>query len=227
MNLLELAQRTKRESGRTGPAPTALVGSSAADRQLFDWVSDAWQTLQTDAHEWLWMRQQINAPLTPTIGTYAGTDLLATDFGRFRSPSRDYTVRAYVVGTPSQLWRLQHITLDRFRERFVDADVEDGPPQFWTLDEVGRLLLGPAPDQGYFVKADYYIEPTTLAADADEPEMPERFHMMLVWRAVAEVAMFDAAPELLARARNNYETWFSRLVLDQTEPIRFQIRPLA
>lgn len=227
MNLLELAQRAKRESGRTGSAPVSLASASTADRQFFDWVADAWLQVQTDEREWLWMRSHIDAPLTPTVGTYAGTDLGATDFGRFRKSSRDYTVRVYNNSDPSQLWRCKFLPLDMFRQRYADVDVTDAPPQHWTLDESNQLLLGPAPDLAYFVKCDYYIEPTVLDADADEPGMPSRFHILLVWRAVAECALFDAAPELLARARANYEAAYSRLIGDQTEAIRFDLTPLA
>ena len=54
-----------------------------------------------------------------------------------------------------------------------------------------------------------------MAADADTPDMPSEFHLLLVWRALQEVAKFDAAPEVLARAEKNHAGMVHRLLLDQ------------
>ena len=88
-------------------------------------------------------------------------------------------------------------------------------PIGWTFDESNNLLLGPPPALAYKLRQEYLMEPSELTADADTPDMPNRFHMLLVWLALEQVAMFDAAPEVLARAEKNSAALRTRLLLDQ------------
>nr|HPL79494.1 hypothetical protein [Burkholderiaceae bacterium] len=68
----------------------------------------------------------------------------------------------------------------------------------------------------YKLRIEYWKEPSELAADADTPDMPDRFHMLLVWAALQEVAKFDAAPEVLARAEKNHGALKFALTMDQS-----------
>lgn len=50
-----------------------------------------------------------------------------------------------------------------------------------------------------------------LVADADVPTMPEEFHMLIVWRALASYAESEESPALFAKAMRNQAPIFNRL----------------
>ena len=215
MNYLELVQRLHRESGRSTAAPTTVVGASERHARLFDWVADAWRNLQIE-REWRWMRTTLDVPLIVSQQTYdASTDLSATRFRRWRTDDENYNPWLYIAGSPNSLWPLTYTQLDEFRELYVYRTWGATTPVAWTFDESNRLLVGPQPALAYKLRAEYWMSPTELAADADEPDMPSEFHLLLMWRALEEVAKFDAAPEVLARAEKNHSGMVFKLLLDQ------------
>ena len=214
MNYLAGVQRLHRESGRSTAAPTSVVGANERHARLFDWYADAWRNLQGE-REWRWMRASLDVALVVGQQTYTATDLAATRFGRWRAEDFDYDVQAYVYGSQNAIWRLSYRQLDNFRQQWIHRTMGSSQPIEWTIDEADQLLLGPAPSEPYQLRIDYWKEPAELALDADEPDMPARFHMMLVWRALQDVAMFDAAPEVLARAEKNYGDLKDALLRDQ------------
>lgn len=215
MNYLQLVQRLHRESGRSTAAPTTVVGANERHARLFDWVADAWRNLQTE-REWRWMRNTLDVALTAGQQTYTGTGLGASRFRRWRMDDDTYNPWGYVDGSINSLWPLQYVQLDEFRSLYVYRTWGTTRPVAWTFDETNQLLVAPAPDQAYKLRIEYWKSPTELAADADTPDMPDEFHLLLMWRALEEVAKFDAAPEVLARAEKNHAALRHRLLLDQS-----------
>ena len=220
MNYLQLVQRLHRESGRSGSGPTAIIGASKDHQRLFDWVADACRNLESRPIDWRWLRESLTA--APTVsgqGDYTGTDLGATDFGRWRVFSDDYTVKCYLPATPTNVWRLAWMEPEQFKERYDDLQPADGKPMHWTISDGDALRIGPAPDDIYSLKVDYLREPQELAADADVPGLPARFHLMLMWRALVDVGKFDNAADVLARASTNFAALESALIDDQARAI--------
>lgn len=228
MNYLQLVQRLKRESARSGGPPAGIGVLSGDDINLGNWIADAWREVQRKRMDWAWMRKTIAGPLSLGVLAYPATtiDALATNLASWQDPSDDYTVRAYAVaGKPINLTWLPY---ERFQALFLVETRPNGSPLYWSVAPNKSLLIGPAPDTaGYTVSADYRAKPTELVADADTPDMPEQFHMLLVWRGLLEVAGFDAAPEVEARARRNMRVAWSDLLDDQAPRIQLTSEPLA
>ena len=215
MNYLQLVQRLHRESGRSTAAPTGVSGASERHARLFDWIADAWRELQTE-REWRWMRSTLDVALTVGQQTYNATsDLGATRFRRWRLDDDTYNPFLYINGSPNTLWPLQYTQLDEFRELYVYRTWGNTTPVAWTFDEANQLLVGPQPALAYKLRQEFWKEPTELAADADEPDMPSEFRLLLMWTALEEVAKFDAAPEVLARAEKNRAGMAHKLLMDQ------------
>jgi hypothetical protein len=57
--------------------------------------------------------------------------------------------------------------------------------------------------------------------------MPSQFHMTIMWKAMMQIAQFDAAPENVSRANDKYEEILSSLMLDQGPGLTINARPLA
>ena len=214
MNYLQLVQRLHSESGRSTAAPTTVTGANDRHARLFNWVADAWRELQGE-RSWRWMRTTLDVALTVGQQTYAPADLSASRFGRWRPEDDTYSPYVYISGSPNAMWPMAQWNLDEFRARFIYRTWGNSTPIAWSFDESNQLLIGPGPALAYKLRAEYWKEPSELAADADTPDMPSRFHLMLMWRALQEVAKFDAAPEVLARAEKNHAEMKSRLLLDQ------------
>lgn len=221
MNYLQLVQRLHRESGRSGSGPTTITGATKDHARLFDWVADAWRNLQSRPIDWRWMREGLDGPTTLAQTSYTGADLGASDFGRWRQLSHDYTVKAYLAAAPTQVWRLMWLELDEFKRRFEDQAPAAGQPQFWSISDDDELMIGPQSDVVYQIKAEYHREPSELAADGDEPELPNRHHMILVWAALVQVGIFDNAPDVLSRARDNFAAMEASLIDDSARLISF------
>ena len=215
MNYLQLVQRLHRESGRSTAAPTTVVNANERHARLFDWVADAWRNLQIE-REWRWMRTTLDVALTVGKQTYTGAELGATRFRRWRLDDDTYNPWLYIDGSPNTLWPLQYTQLDEFRELYVYRTWGATTPVAWTFDEANQLIVGPQPALAYKLRMEFWKSPTDLAADVDAPDMPEEFHLLLMWRALQEVAKFDAAPEVLARAEKNHAGLMHRLLLDQS-----------
>lgn len=88
------------------------------------------------------------------------------------------------------------------------------------------LAFGPSPDRAYFIGAEYYQKPTEFSADGDEPALPDRFHMMIVYRAMMFYGGFEAAPEVYQRGEFEFKRLMDRLTLDQL-PTTVSGPPLA
>ena len=215
MNYLQLVQRLHRESGRSTAAPTTVVNANERHARLFDWVADAWRNLQIE-REWRWMRTTLDVALTVGQQTYTGAGLGADRFRRWRLDDDTYNPWLYIDGSPNTLWPLQYTQLDEFRELYVYRTWGATTPVAWTFDEANQLIVGPQPALAYKLRMEFWKSPTELAADVDAPDMPEEFHLLLMWRALQEVAKFDAAPEVLARAEKNHAGLMHRLLLDQS-----------
>jgi hypothetical protein len=82
------------------------------------------------------------------------------------------------------------------------------------------LNLGPPPTAGYTVTADYYVAPTAMDADDDEPTgLPLPFHMLIVYLAMTYYAAYESAPEVLDRGQAGYAPMMRRLERLHAQPV--------
>lgn len=230
MDYITLIQRLKRESGRSGGPPASVAVLSGDDINLGNWIADAWREVQRKRMDWAWMRKTVAGALVADQMAYAVTDLQAdaAPLARWQDETEYYApmVRNTVAG--GQPWALRWMPYEKFQAIYLRGTPTPGGPQYWTQATDKKILIGPAPNTSdYVLTADYWTAPTELVADADEPAMPEQFHMLLVWRALLEVAGFDAAPEVELRARRNLRMAWSDLIDDQAPRVQLDDEPLA
>lgn len=158
--------------------------------------------------------------------TLSGPAVSMAPFGRWQVPTDEYTVRISL--SPVDVYELGWVSYEEFQRRYIATAVDDGQPRWWSVSPAGQLLIAPAPDSGlYSIEADYWARPTELLLDDDEPDMPAQFHMLIVWRALLEVAAFDSAPEVETRATRNIKIIWRDLVDDQAPRIQLTDVPLA
>lgn len=228
MNYLALAQRVKRESGRssTGLSPTTFVGASQPDLDLFNAVADALRDIENMPRNWKWMWAQTLAPLGIGNVAYTPASLGAPTWAYWKPESVDYKPTAFDPSNTQTEWKLTFVDYDTFAQSFLRGAHTPGAPQYWSIGPDGSFLVGPKPDIAYTLRADYFTVPQTLAVDGDIPRMPDRFHMLIVWRALESVAITDNAPEKVAKAERMAGPIETTLILDQGERLRMTARTM-
>ena len=218
MTFLELVNRLRVECGVSGPALSTVAGQLAGSEnaRMVAWIQQAWIDIQTSKEDWLFLREpfQFNTVTQQQIYTPAQAGITTTDFGNWKRDS----FRCSSVGSnyaDEQL--LNYMEWTTFRNLYIYANMRFtyARPVVVTIDPHKNLGFGAIPDIPYVIVGEYYTQPVPLTLDADEPAIPTRFHMMIVYRAMMYYAGYEAAPEVMSRGEFEYKRLASRLEIDQ------------
>lgn len=229
MNYLQLANRVKSESARSGGTIASKATAFGDDVRIFGWLANAWVELQNET-DWRWMRKSVEKDILNATIRYTPTNLTGfniLDLRRWVEPTRDYQPLVYQVSAPAYRSPLEWVAVDAFRRDFVNTPHQASSPQYWSVDYNDDLLIGPTPVGAWKLVIDYWQDVVPLVLDADVPAMPARFHEILVWRALMELASFDAATEVYSRAKANYDTIHANLRAEQGPKMAWRGRSLS
>jgi len=193
MNFLELCQRVydegdrasyKIESVRVGPDEDEQVAHVIA------WVKQAYLEIQS------WNQ---NFKFHHTFGTFfSTTDDGETDYTKtgVRNLLRDslYARRqGETIG-----WRLTYLTYRQWRNQFLNTDLADSTPVWFTELPNGQYRITPGSNRIYDIEADWYTSFAKFERDGDEPIWKEDDHEIIVWVALQYYMAEYETPEELA-----------------------------
>lgn len=217
---IQLAQALRQEAGISGEGPVTVVSQKGEMKRVCDWISRAWVDVQEDQPDWAWMRKTVSFNTTAAKGEYAPVaDLSLSDFGSWRKGS----FRLYLTSAGVQNeFRLEQIGYEAFRDYYLlgSRRVTNARPIHCAVSPDLKLLLGMAPDDVYTVTGEYYKTPVVMTADADVPDMPTRFHMAIVYRAMMSYGAFEASPDVYTHGEKEYRKMLNRLRIDQAPMIQ-------
>lgn len=225
MTFLEGVQRLRRETRGVAGAgqPTSVESQTGQLQRLVDYYSDAWENIQNSREDWRWMRKPF------TVNTVAGTEAYAfgsctdTEAGAVISRfSRWYrhSIKAYLQSTGvSGEYPLRYIEWDLFRRIYHYGTQNNGQPAHVSIDPNNKLCLGPKPDAVYVVGGDFQRSAQILAEDDDEPEMPDEYHMLIVWDALRDYGLATPATEAYVRGETQGKKIRRRLERKQLPPV--------
>lgn len=183
--------------------------------RIVAWVNMAWIDVQTEHPNWRWMRASATVATTASDNSYAPSEFSTTNFGHW-IPN---TFRCYTTSVgQSDEQHLIYMPYDQWRNiyDFGANATQTGRPAHFSVGPDQSVKLGPAPNStGYTIKADYQKEPSDMSGDSDTPDMPDEFHVMLVWKALMYYAAFESAPEVYQSAEREYKRHMSKLRLNQ------------
>lgn len=226
MNYLDLCQRLRQEMGASGSGPAAVTNQTGEYRRIVDWISSVYTEIQNRHDEWKWLRSSFTLNTVADDDTYAygnATDVAAgtaiTRLAHWWWMDQSFPMRIYKqsdgVGTEQYLtpveWNL-------FRRLYKIGTQASGTPQHVTIDPQNNLVLGPKPDGIYVVSGDYQKSAQVLAANDDTPEMPSRFHLLIVSEALKRAGRYEAAQELFAGGDYESMPTLRALEADQLPP---------
>lgn len=216
MDLIQLVKRLRQEAGASGNDGT-VVGATGEWKRLVDWTIDAWLDIQEDEPEWDFMQKDISFPTIAGQSTYAPP----VDFRRWMN----HNFRLQQTGPGDEIF-MNQLPYDSFRNIFEFGSYRDqeAVPYTISIHPSKSLILGPKPLGVHTVLGRYYKLPVALVNDADEPDFPERYHMIVVWRALLSYGGYEMAQDSMARAKNEYQKIMDRLKFDQLQPIEVHRR---
>jgi len=203
MNALEIAQLVRQECGIAGSGtPSAFTGQTGELKRVVVWVVQADLYLQSLEVDWrfLWKEFQVNT----VVGT--ASYAVPTDFDEwdpdsfYLNYSADDNIKLDVF-TDYREWRKD------YRQGVKTNQV----PDKIVIKPDDSLILDWPPNAIFSLTADYYRKPIALAADADEPPYPARYHRAIVARAKRMYAAFEESPEVMSEAENWWGQIYPRL----------------
>jgi hypothetical protein len=218
MNLLQLVNQTRVECGVSGPTLASAQNLTGESARILAWVQQAWIDVQTSKEDWLFLREPFEFNTVAQQWEYTPANAGLTNFGNWKRDS----FRASSVNNlyrDEQLMNYMDWTTYRNLYRYANMRNTYARPVVVSITPNKDLAFGSTPDQAYTIVGEYYTQPVTLSADTDIPGIPDRFQMIIVYRAMMYYAGYESAAEVLARGDFEYRRLYSRMEIDQLPTI--------
>lgn len=223
MTFLEIVQALHREARLPGTAPTTTVGQTGRAADLVAWASEAWNDVQRERDgKWTWLHRAFTLNTVANTIDYEYGDCTDVDAGavitRFRAWDLNPDLRPLIyLVSDGQSTEAELTPLDwpAFRYLYRRGTHTAGYPTHVSVDEHGKLYLGPKPDGIYRVSGDYWRSNQVLAADDDEPECHSDYHMIVPYKALEKYGFNTVAQEALARAEHEGGRLYEALANNQ------------
>lgn len=209
MDFLTLVQTTHYEAKLPGSPPAAVTGQTGRAADLVRWVAEAWQDIQRGKDgKWNWLRGGFYVNTVAGTASYAYTDCTDVDsaaaISRFRAwdldPREPPLIYLVADGKDTEGELILKPWPD-FRYKYVRGTHTADQPGDISVSTDRKIYLGPTPDDIYRVTGNYWKGNQTLADDADEPEMPADFHMLIPYRALTKYGYNVVDQAILARIK--------------------------
>jgi hypothetical protein len=215
MNFLELCQRVRQEAGVAGSGPTTVVTQTGQLGKIVGWTAQAWVEIQLLRPNWNFMNESFSFATVAATRDYLAADYSITDLKLWDYDS--FLIYETAIGEsdqneltyyPYKVWR------PRYRNRMNDRN--DDRPQLFTILQNNNIRFEPRPDKAYTIEGEYKRTTQEFTADADIPtNLPDDFHMIIVWQALKYYGFYENAPEVLDEAETNFDNLLFRLEAEQ------------
>lgn len=217
MDFLALVKALHREAKLPGSAPDTVAGQSGRAADLVEWIKEAYLDIQREKDgKWNWLFFSGGTTVAAGDDSVAVDDFALIAFNRWATedemPARIF--RTSVGSTERRI--IPFLKFDEFYPKYFVGPVTDAMPVEYSINpQNDYIFLGPGPAEEVFFAIWYWKGYQTLADDDDEPDMPEDYHMLIVYRAMVKYGYNVIAQELLARATAEGAPLYNALVLRQ------------
>lgn len=219
MTFLELCQRLRREAGQAGSGPSTVVGQTYELLRTVEWIQSAYEDIQNLHAEWNFLRADLTFQTVASDNTYPIADISATEYGEWNQESfRSYLTSSGIAGEQFMEW----LDWPDFRDRYVISSnrTQEGNPRYIAQKPDASLILFPTPNATYTINGEYFKRAQVMSVNADEPLIPTKFHMIIVWRALMFYAGYTSAPDLYEVGQREYKNLLFKLESSQLPRIR-------
>lgn len=207
LTFLELCTRTHKECGLSGAGPVGVTAQSGMSAKVVNWVTDAYEEIQTKHPNWHFLWNQYSGELAAqeTHNPTNDWSISVRSWDQRDEASYIYLTASGVAGRTFLTW----LPWDLYRS--LPQGQAAGFPLFVTQAPDRSLRFHPTPSAGYTVVMDFWERPEELTANTDVPKMPAEYQMAIVWRAVMFYAGHDEAGALFQSAKLNFDRLMSRM----------------
>uniref|UniRef100_A0A6M3K6F0 Uncharacterized protein n=1 Tax=viral metagenome TaxID=1070528 RepID=A0A6M3K6F0_9ZZZZ len=222
MNYLALCQRLRQEAGISGTGPSTVTGQTGEYARVVSWVAGAYEDVQRTYKNWRFLRTEFSFSAISGVQEYTPAAVSLDDLAAWKRES----VRVY--DSAADETELLYVPWDDFRRsyKYGSNRTQSGRPTVVSIQPSNSLILWPIPDAAYTVNGEYYKTADTFADNTDEPIFDDRFHMIIVWKALMHYGGYEAADEAYARGEREYNRILARMQLDCLDDMTFG-EPLA
>lgn len=235
MNFLQLVNLARAEAGIAGGDLTTLQGSLSTESARFKtWVANDWIRIQSEHPDWDFLRFTREFDTTANQASYTAQQAKATSDGTTTGTAilGNFKRDSFRVSTSGQSYQDEMLCgfmpWDQYRNlyQYGSMRANRSRPVVVSIDPQKNLWFGIVPDGAYTIVYEFYRTPITLSADTDTPALPDRFHMLIAYRALRAYGIFMAAPEVIGRAEDQISRIGAELAADQM-PVVTSGPPLA
>lgn len=211
LTYLQLCQRLRRECvGVSGVGPSTTTGQTGDMQRIVEWVASAYEDVQNLHTNWNFLRQSFSFDTVAAQQDYTPTEAGAADIGEWRKDRMTVYLTAGGVGGETYLTPYQW---QDFHDAYLFSTLrsQQGFPVSVGIKPDRGLALWPIPGDVYTVRGEYWRAPHAMAADDDVPILPEKYHMLIVWRALVFYAGHAAAPETFTVGQQEHRRMLSMM----------------
>jgi hypothetical protein len=219
---LHLCQQAARDSGTvSGIQPSTVVGQTGWLGVIVAKVAEAWVDIQNSRGDWLWMQGEFpgDAPtagqfdLLVGVAAYTPASFNLSDVAAWRTEGMSLYPTS---GGRADEQRLIPLDWGSWRRLYdFGAQTASRPLHVAVRPRDNALCFGPAPAVAYSLRGEYRKVPQMLAVNGDIPAMPDRFHDIIVKRALVLIGQHDEAPAAVNYSLGEYRKRMGDLERDQ------------
>lgn len=214
---LQLLQRFRQEARVPGSSsdPTSALNQTGEYLKLVNWLDDAYESVQELSVLWQFLRKSFSVSLTSGTSEYTPTALGLTDHATWILDDVRCYLTAFLVTDEQEIF---FVPWEEFKRSYLfgSAQQQTGRPIQFTIKPDKSIQFWPIPDDAYTCTGEYYRTPVVFTDDSKEPIFPDRFHMILVWRALMNKSADYAENDRYVHGNNEYEKIKKKLLFDQT-----------
>lgn len=211
MDFLALCKRTRELAGIAGTGPVTVVGQVGELGRLVNWVAKSWIDIQNLHKTWNFLITDLSFQTVASQGDYTLSDMSASTMRQLDMDS----LRCQTVSIADRQF-MEPWDWTAFRDVYRFNNLTEGRPIRFAVDPKNKnLCLAAVPDGIYTITGRYYSKPVELTVDADVPNIPDEYHMLIPYWALSKYAGYEAAPEAKQEAIENMGKLMAALVADQ------------
>lgn len=215
MDYLALCQRVVQEAGIAGGGPSSVENQNGQLAKVTGWVAQAWVEIQLMRPSWLFMHAEFTFNTDAATRDYLAADKSITDMKLWETGS--FLIYNPVIGESDQNI-LRYLDYNDWRARYRNRmnDRKDERPVLFTILPTNEVRFEPRPDKEYTIDGDYKRSTQNFAVNDDVPtNLPDDFHMIIVWQALKYYGFYEDAPDVLDEAETNFDNLLHRLEIEQ------------
>ena len=227
---LEICKSVAEESGTAlYSSITTTVGQSGEAGKLVRFVGKAWQDIQNARNAWRWMRGEFLKDAVIGTARYTASGFSIADWADwigdtpFLLPMSIYDPAIGVADEGT----LRQTGFDEWYRLYGRGAQTNNRPTSYATSPAGELCLGAIPDKAYKIRGMYRKTSQILSADADIPNMPVRFHDLIVYEALTLVGGHEENANLYADNQRKAARIMQALERDQLPSVSLASWPLA